>query len=157
MYRTLIVKQPRADYLTRPVVRTASGLEPFQTILIKTDKTDYRGEVLICSAGGAVLGDHEPSCTCGLAELYDIKPVGQLTPAEWSAACVIEKPKKGYGWFFRNARRVVEMPFDDRGRIGFVGEYPKDQITEYPQYIELDRNGLRLGAAKARLKLRGEE
>lgn len=124
-YRALTIQQPKADLLI-------AG----QSVLLQSRNINYRGEILICSSANTkdnygMIYPERNGVTIGLAELYDTKPVAELTEEELAGR---ERPNKGYGWFFRNQRRVVEMPI-----IGKLGLYtvvvPKGDITEYPQNL----------------------
>lgn len=142
IYKALCVKQPLADDLTRAVFRDENGeYHAEREAMIFPMKTDYRGDVLICSSKGDVAG-HQSGVTCGMVELYDVKMVEDMTEAEWKMAGREEgnRPDKGYGWLFRNPRRVVEMPA--RVKLGFHNIKVEDGIlTEYPRALALGADG----------------
>lgn len=144
IFKALTVKQPYADLLTRIVYRDESGnYHAEKTIEVRTRNINYRGDLLICSSKkpndipGRLAG-----VTCGFVELYDVKPIDQLTEEDWIATCIPEKerPRKGYGWMMRNPRRVVEMPI--KGQLGLYDiVVPKNDITEYPRNVALGSDG----------------
>lgn len=150
VYKCLSVKQPYADLLTRVVRQDENGdFHAAKEIELRSRITHYRGDVLICSSAKPVdpWGRHLAGVTCGLVELYDVKPIEDFTPEDWDATCIPieerEKYRKGYGWLMRNPRRVVEMPI--KGKLGFYNLIvPKDDITAYPQNVELGADGWKL-------------
>lgn len=143
VYKALSVKQPYADLLTRVVFWDESGeYHAEKTIEVRTRNTNYRGDMLVCSSAKPELPGRMSGVTCGFVELYDVKPIEQFTPEDWSATCIPEKdrPRKGYGWMMRNPRRVVEMPI--KGQLGVYNLIvPKGDITEYPREMALDSYG----------------
>lgn len=145
VYKSLSVKQPFADLLTRVVYRDENGqYHAAKSIEVRSRPTNFRGDLLICSSAKPVdpWGRHLAGVTCGFVELYDIKPVEAFTPEDWAATCIPEndRPKTGFGWLMRNPRRVVEMPV--KGQLGFYNLIvPKGDITEYPRAMALDSDG----------------
>lgn len=154
LFHGLSVKQPYADLLTEAVAVLDNGeYVADKTIEVRTRNTNYRGDVLICSSAKPVdpWGRHPAGVTCGLVELYDVKPVEEFTAEDWDATCIPEKqrPRTGYGWLMRNPRRVVEMPV--KGRLGFYNIIvPKGDITEYPRQMALGAEGWKI--VKKRIK-----
>lgn len=141
VYKALSVKQPYADLLMRVVFRDDAGeRHAGKTIEVRSRNTKYRGDVLICSSAFPVIPGHPAGVTCGLVELYDVKPVSEFTNDDWLHTCIPEhlRPTSGYGWLMRNPRRVVEMPVT--GKLGFY-EIPKEYITEYPVEMALGSDG----------------
>ena len=143
-YRALSVKQPYADYMTFVDYRDADGVyHARKTIEVRTRKTNYRGDILICSsARPGDLEGHPAGVTCGLVEIYDVKPVEEFTADDWAATCIpeAERPRTGFGWLLRNPRRVIEMPI--KGKLGFYDiVVPKGDITEYPREMALGPDG----------------
>lgn len=136
-YKCLTVKQPYADLLTCSIFRDSEGVShAAKTIEVRSRNTNYRGELLICSAAKPELYGHLCGVTCGFVELYDTKPVEEFTESDWAATCIPEgkRPKAGYGWLMRNPRRVIEMPM--KGQLGFYSlVVPKGDLTEYPRYV----------------------
>lgn len=145
VFKSLSVKQPYADLLTCAVFCDDSGnYHAAKTIEVRTRNTNYRGDVLVCSSAKPVdpWGRHLAGVTCGLVELYDVKPVEEFTPEDWANTCIPEqdRPRTGYGWMMRNPRRVVEMPI--KGQLGVYNLYvPKGDITEYPREMALGADG----------------
>lgn len=135
----LSVKQPFADLLTVAAYRDEDGnYKAAKTIEVRSRNTSFRGDLLVCSSAKPFSFIHPGGVTCGLVELYDVKPVEEFTPEDWAATCIPEneRPRKGFGWLMRNPRRVVEMPI--KGRLGFYKLYvPKGDITEYPREVAI--------------------
>ena len=150
LYRALVVRQPLADRLTRTSWRDADGAYHAEVSLVcRLKDTRYRGDVLVCSSSRPAVPGHESAVTCGLVELYATKPVGEFTEEDWVETGIPEaqRPRKGYGWLFRNPRRVVEMPMDGVG--GFYDmALPKDDITEYPRIVMLGEDGHRMACGR---------
>lgn len=136
-YRALSVKQPYAQYLV-------TGRK---TIEVRSRNTAYRGQLLICASAKPILPpiDIFPvACAVGLIELYGVKPVEEFTPDDWAATCIPEgeRPKKGFGWLMRNARRVIEIPVS--GQLGiFRLTFPEGEIMEYPENMIIGEDGWR--------------
>lgn len=132
-FKALMVKQPYAEDL-------ATGAK---TIEIKKCRTPYRGDVLICASKLPKIPPLLNSACLALVELYDVKPVSEFTPEDWNATRVpVEKRasiKYGYGWLFRNPRRVIEFPV--HGQLGLFNlVYTKGVIEEYPTHVIFDRD-----------------
>lgn len=146
VFKALTVKQPYADLLTRPVFN--EEIKDFQakkTIEVRTRNISYRGKLLICSSAKPVIPGLLSGVTLGFVELYDVKPIEDFTEADWDATCIPEKdrPKKGYGWMMRNARRVIEMPV--KGQLGLYDiVVPIGDITEFPRVVALDSDGWKI-------------
>ena len=154
VHKALTVKQPYADLLTKVTYRDDDGNYcADKTIEVRTRNISYRGDILICASKSPELQGHLSGVTCGFVELYDTKPIEDFTPEDWEATCIPEnereKYRKGYGWLFRNPRRVVEMPI-----VGQLGIYniimPKGDLTEYPREMELGEDGWKLIQSKIR-------
>lgn len=143
VFKALTVKQPFADLLTVAVrvddwgvYHAAKGIE------VRSRKTNYRGDILICSSAEPEIPGRMSGVTCGFVELYDVKPVEEFTPEDWEATCIPEasRPKTGYGWLVRHPRRVVEMPI--KGQLGVYNLIvPKGDIIVYPQEMALGSDG----------------
>lgn len=133
-FKALSVKQPYAEYI-------ASGVKGIE---VRSKPTKYRGEILICASRDGKPSESAPGygCTLAFVELYDCKPLSELTPEEWEKTklpgYLIEKlkaSKNGYGWFVKNPRRVIEFPV--KGQLGIFNlVYTKDVIMTYPERLE---------------------
>lgn len=132
-YKALTVRQPYADDIAR------GG----KTIEVRSRYTNFRGELLICSAARrGAYGE-----TLCLVELYDVKAAKDFTAAEWDATRIPpserERYADGYGWMLRNVRRVVEFPV--KGSRGFWWYVcPRGEVVEYPRAVALDAEGAAL-------------
>jgi len=129
----IFVRQPYADDLARG----------WKSIEIEDVATDYRGDVLLCSARKYEYPNMPAGCTIALLELYDCKQVLELTEEEWKQTHIqVDKRillKEGYAWMFRNPRRVVEMPvLPNRKPVQYIYHDDNNFIIEYPKYIIYD-------------------
>ena len=149
-FRALCVKQPYADLLTRVVFLDEDmNFHAAKTIEVRTRNINYRGDILICSSAKPNIPGRESGVTCGFVELYDVKRVEDFTEQDWKATCIpeAERPKTGYGWMVRNPRRVCEMPI--KGQLGIYDLIvPKDDITIYPQNVEIGADGWKIIQSK---------
>lgn len=97
------------------------------------------GDALLCSLNVAQ-GNKE---TLAIAELYAVKPVTELTEEEWQGTrvprCKWGKIPKGNALFFRNVRRVVEMPVCGKG-VKYI-QFDNGDITAYPTHLIIDKKG----------------
>lgn len=130
-FKALVVKQPYAEDL-------ATGAK---TIEVRSRRTNYRGDVLICSSKSPKIPPYLNGACLALVELYDVKPISEFTPEDWNATRIpIEKRKtitKGYGWLMRNPRRVIEFPV--HGQLGLFNlVYTKGVIEQYPTQVVYD-------------------
>lgn len=130
-YRAVSIVQPYADML-------AQGI---RGAFLMSEGSNYRGDVLICSAATPdVFGRH-----CGTliatANVYDVREARSLTAANWDAigAADRERTPEGFVYFVRNVRRVVELPVRWQGRGLWTYVCPRGEITEYPREVELDK------------------
>lgn len=156
VFKSLTVKQPYADLLTRVVFRDENGeYHAEKTIEVRSRNINFRGDLLICSsAKPSDLIGHLAGVTCGFVELYGVKPIEDFAPEDWAATCIPEKdrPAKGWGWLMRNPRRVVEMPV--KGQLGLYDlVVPKGDITIYPQTLALGPEGWK----EIQKRLKGEK
>lgn len=141
LFYALTVKQPYADRLVTPSTKDGNGIfYAEKSIEVRRKPTKYRGDVLICSAAEPVIPHLTSGAAIGLAELYDVKPLLELTETDWNDTTIPEaeqaKYKNGYAWFFRNPRRVIEMPV--RGQLGIYRiAYSKGEIIEYPRICKV--------------------
>lgn len=142
-WRALTVKQPYANDLVTAAYKDENGVVyGRKSIEVRSKKTSYRGDVLICSSAKPVYPGMESSVTLGLVELYDVKPIKDFTPEDWENTRIPkekrEKITKGFGWLMRNPRRVVEMPI--KGQLGIYNlVYTKGEIIQYPRKMVIDK------------------
>lgn len=147
--KSLCVRQPYADLLTKATWRDENGIwRAEKTIEVRSRKTNFRGDVLICASRQPEIPGHVTGCAVGFVEIYDVKPISAFTEDDWKATCIPEsdRPKwcgKGFGWLVRNPRRVVEMPVV--GQLGFFDIIvPKGDLTEYPRNMALGEDGWKI-------------
>lgn len=144
-FRALTVKQPYAENLVTPAYKDEDGIiYGVKTIEVRSKRTQYRGDLLICSSASPVLPGMLSGVTLGFVELYDIKPIEEFTEEDWENTRIPkekrEKITHGYGWLMRNPRRVIEYPI--KGQLGIYNlYYTKGEIMQYPQIVELDKAG----------------
>lgn len=139
LYKALVVDQPSASALFRSFC-VKDGIKYAEiSALPKGRKTTYRGDILII-AGAKSISGLEKDCFLGFVELYDCKPIGEVTKEELKFAGYPENIKfrknLGWVWFFRNLRRVVELPIVGcRGFFDLV--YSKGYIVKYPDIVRV--------------------
>lgn len=131
-FKALSVKQPYAGYI-------ATGEKKIE---VRTKPTNYRGELLICASKDGKPKEETPGygCTLAFVNLYDCKPLSELTPEEWEQTKLpyylmkkLKENGKGYGWFLKNPRKVIQYPV--KGQLGIFNlVYTKDVINEYPKH-----------------------
>lgn len=114
-YKALSVKQPYAEYL-------ANGEK---TIEVRSKPTKYRGDLIICASKDGQPQPNAPGYGCTLArvDLYDCKPLTDLTPEEWKQTKLpedviarIKAQRTGYGWYVRQPVKIKQVPI--RGQLG---------------------------------------
>lgn len=133
-FKALSVKQPYAGLI-------ASGKKKIE---VRSRPTKYRGQLLICASKD---GQPSPSalsygCTLAFVDLYDCKPLSELTEEEWQQTmllpdtmAIVKSLRKGYAWMLRDARPVIEFPV--RGQLGIFNlVYTKGVIMEYPTHLK---------------------
>lgn len=113
-----------------------------KTVEVRTWKTDFRGDILICSTAKKVHGTI-PSHALGVVTLTDIVPfdrkkhleAADLKPSE------LEADFEGFAWILENPRVIKPIPvkgklslWDFDGKIEYL---PKPQTEE--EDLELDR------------------
>lgn len=141
-WKALTVKQPYATALVTPS-KTIDGVTyGLKSIEVRSRKTLYRGDLIICASQGQDLPNFPSGCCLGLVELYDVKPIEDFTPEDWENTCIPEDERSfitlGYGWLMRNPRRLIEMPV--KGQLGIFNlVYTKGVIMEYPQHVVVTR------------------
>lgn len=138
----LTVKQPYANDLVTLHREDEDGTRyGYKTIEVRSRKTSYRGDILICSSKAPVFPYLPSGVTLGVVELYDVKPISEFTEEDWQSTRIpIEKRKqikKGYGWLMRNPRKVIEYPVS--GQLGIYRiTYTKGDIQPYPENVSID-------------------
>ena len=146
VYKALCVKQPFADYLTQVDWEDGEGnYHAKKSIEVRSRKTNYRGDILICSSAKPEVIGRMSGVTCGMVEIYDIKRVEDFTPEDWENTCIPQdkRPKTGWGWLVRNPRRCVEM--DVKGQLGIYDLImPKDDLTFYPLALQMTEEDWKL-------------
>ena len=141
-WRALTVRQPYADDLVQVGRQDEKGiLYGRKEIEVRSRNTRYRGDILICSSAKPEYPGMMSGVTLGIAELYETKRVEDFTQEDWNKTRIPHEKRKeikgGYGWLFRNPRRVVEMPV--KGQLGIYNlVYTKGVIIEYPRYMAVD-------------------
>ena len=152
-WRALTVKQPYANDLVTAAYKDENGVVyGRKSIEVRSKKTSYRGDVLICSSAKPVYPGMESGVTLGLVELYDVKPIKEFTPEDWENTRIPKEKRakitKGYGWLMRNPRRVIEFPV--KGQLGIYNlVYTKDCILPYPVAMVMDKKGYELARKEA--------
>ena len=152
-WRALTVKQPYANDLVTAAYKDENGVVyGRKSIEVRSKKTSYRGDVLICSAASPVYPGMESGVTLGLVELYDVKPIKEFTPEDWENTRIPKEKRakitKGFGWMMRNPRRVIEFPV--KGQLGIYNlVYTKDCILPYPVAMVMDKKGYELARKEA--------
>ena len=101
-------------------VKALSVLAPYamdifdglKTIEWRSWKTDYRGDLLICSSSRKFEGCISGHALC-MVELVDVVP---FTKSHLANACMEEIPEPaGYAWILKNVRHIV--PFAYKGKL----------------------------------------
>ena len=149
-WHALTVRQPYAQHLvTAAYVDDDGTVYGEKSIEVRSRATNYRGDLLVCSSATPVIPGMESGVTLGIVEVYDVRPIETFTEQDWQNTCipVDQRPKKGYGWFVRNPRRVVEMPV--KGQLGIYNLVcPKDDITVYPTACHVDKESWQIITSK---------
>lgn len=151
-WRALTVKNPFATQLVTAAYEDNGIIYGEKSIEVRSKNTSYRGDLMVCSSANPVIAGYESGVTLGLVELYDVKPVSEFTPIDWEQTKIPpEKRKaiiKGYGWFMRNPRRVIEFPI--KGQLGIYNlVYTKGCIRPYPTALVMDKKGYELARKEA--------
>lgn len=135
-FHAVIIPQPYAQGCVN-----FNGKDGEYSTVIRSRNTDYRGDVLICAAEKPVLIDFQSGCTLGMAELYEVKRVEDLTAEELESIHIAKKHKKKWVYFLRNPRRVIEMPINEDLLTRTTKEliFSKGDIIEYPKKVVLDK------------------
>jgi hypothetical protein len=126
-FKALTVKQPWADRI----------LVGAKSIEVRSKRTGHRGDLLI-TASASPKGQRTGMTICTV-ELYDVKPISELSRAEMFDTGIAEhkwNDYKGYGWFLRNPIPVTNVMV--RGQLGIFNlSINKGQIR--PILFEEDR------------------
>lgn len=141
-FKILTVKQPNAGNLINVYRNDGDYNLAYRSIEVRRKSTNYRGDVLICSSETPIVYGLYNRSTIGFVELFGIKPLSEFTHNDWEKTLISEDKRKyfknGFGWLFRNPRRVIEYPVITQ--LGFSDlVYTKDDIIEYPVLVELDK------------------
>lgn len=100
-----------------------------KTVEVRTWKTDYRGDILICSTAKKCHGTI-PSHALGVVTLADVVPfdrkkhlkAADMLPNE------IDKDFKGYAWILKNPRVIKPIPI--KGKLS-LWEFDNEAAIEY--------------------------
>lgn len=109
MKKALTVKNPYAEWI-------AQGKK---TIEVRSKSTKYRGELVICSSQQPIIQEMQSGCMLCFVNLYDVKPLAELTPQEWELTKIPPAERKGltgFGWMLKDPVRIVEYPV--KGQLG---------------------------------------
>jgi hypothetical protein len=107
--KALTVKNPYAEWI-------ADGRKQIE---VRSRPTKYRGELIICSSQSPQIEGMLSGCSLAAVELYDVKPLNELTAEEWEQTKIpIEQRASlvGFGWFLKNPIRLIEYPV--KGQLG---------------------------------------
>lgn len=142
-FTALSISQPMAALLTVPTWEDAEGVQyGARRIYVGECLEEPCGELLICAKDSPAVPGYGTGETCGLVDFYAVKRTDEFTPEEWQAAGLKPGERSGWGYFFRNSRRVVEMPVEREYDFEEV-EFPAGEITEYPRVLRLGADGYR--------------
>jgi hypothetical protein len=134
-HKVLLLPQPFADGFVRGSYDIFIG-----------KRTAFRGDVVVCSTSVPLYRGYESGVTLALAELYDCKPLAELTEEEWYKTAIPKKRRAKikqnqancFASFFRNVRRVIEMPIRTKNRGLCSVDLEDDMIIEYPNIVQYD-------------------
>lgn len=106
-----------------------------KTIECRSWKTDYRGDIVICSTAKKFAGTI-PGHAIGVVELADIRP---FTRADLDAALMLKKEyqEKMYAWILKNPRFIV--PFAVKGKLSLWNCDHDIEIIPEPKTEEEDK------------------
>lgn len=146
-WHALTVKQPYANDLVTVEYKDGEHEFGVKSIEVRSRKTKFRGDLMICSAASPEIHGLDSGATCGIVEVYDVKPVKEFSPEDWEKTRIPEnerhKYKNHFGWLVRNPRRVIEHPV--KGQLGIYSLiYSKDLIIEYPRTVVIDKESWKL-------------
>lgn len=136
-FRVLGLLPEQAEKLTR-VDYEIDGVPVAEvSVVLQPKNTEYRGDVLVGAVGKRNWQTGEPgSYVCGLVELWDVRPCRGLLPDEWRQTVVPPRADRArwYAYFFRNPRRVIEMPHSLVQGMSTV-VFLKGEVMEYPRNV----------------------
>lgn len=125
--KALTVKNPYATMIA----------EGRKTIEVRSRRTKYRGDLVITSSAKPMIPGMYSGATLARVEIYDVKPVRELTTKEWEQTGIEsnrDEFRDCFAWMLRNPRRLVEMPV--KGNLGIFNlEIHPDDLVEYPQAL----------------------
>ena len=101
IYKALSLKQPWANLVA----------EGKKTIETRIWKTNYRGDLVICSSQNPKIEPYGKALS--IVELYDIRP---MTKKDEKNAC-IKLYEGAYSWFLQNLR-PISPPIPIKGSLG---------------------------------------
>lgn len=120
MMKAISVKQPWADHI----------MYGKKTIEIRTWKTHYRGDILICASKNPKT-ERSGVALC-IAELYDIK--SSVKSDEEFALCEIHE-SSDYSWYLRNIRELRWFP-PVKGKLSIYDiEIPSSCVISYTNLV----------------------
>ena len=98
-----------------------------KTIEVRTWKTNYRGDILICSTAKKLKGTIPSHALC-VVRLADVVP---LKKKHLNAACMSKMPNiESYAWILEDIRIIKPIPI--KGRLGLWNFEPEDKIEYIP-------------------------
>lgn len=129
-FRALGLPADKAEKLTTVTYIIDGMPEAECSVVLMKVGTAYRGDVLVCALSEEY---KKQGYMCGLVELVNVRPCRDLSPKEWKETIVPPGASRSesFAYFFRNPRRVVEMPCPTKKGF-YTLIIPKDQVTEYP-------------------------
>jgi hypothetical protein len=102
-YKALSVRQPHAGRIERGE----------KTLEIRSRRTHFRGQLLICASANPKVGDEPTGCAVCLV---DVVGCHEMTPDDAAAACVDYMPG-AWAWELKNSVSVQRIPV--KGQLGF--------------------------------------
>lgn len=142
-FNALTVKQPWASELLKKCRTDEDGnTYAVKCIEVRSRRTNYRGDILVCSSKVPTFPNMPSGCTIGFVEVYGCKAVKDFTDEDWKNTRIPKDKRKtfegGFGWLMRNPRRVIEYPI--KGQLGIYPLiYTKGEIIPYPEHVIIDK------------------
>lgn len=113
--------------------------------ILKRKKTEHTGETLICSTGSEIMKSIDPYSNSlhGSVDLYLVKPTSEFTELDWKRTGIGSKQRvrfdNWYGYFLRDPKKMVEMPF--AGPHGMYDiAYDAQDLIYYPTSIAVSKH-----------------